>query len=83
VMAQWIYSSNSRRTRRRSRWANLLAGQRPDEAEGAVGASSTHPGRNIVRPCRPTPRRTVRTVRPLKCARRKRWSRHPDGAGAA
>jgi len=48
-----------------------------------VAASSTRPGRNIVRPRRPIPGRTVRTARRPKCAPRKRWPRHPVGAGAA
>ena len=58
-------------------------GQRPDEAEHAVAASSTRPGRHIVRPCRPIPAPTVRTVRRPKCARQRRWSRHTGAAGAA
>ena len=83
VMAQRIYSINSGQTRRRSRRTDRLGGQRADQAEHAVAASSTRPGRNIVHPCRPIPARTVRTVRRPKCARRRRWSRHPGAAGAA
>ena len=78
-MVQRIYFSDSRRTHR----TNRVRRQRPDEAEHAVAAGSTRLERNIVRPCRPIPARTVRTVRRRKCARRRRWSRHPGAAGAA
>ncbi len=82
-MAQRIYFSDSRRRHRRSRRTDRLGRQRPDEAEHAVAASSTRPGRNIVRPCRAIPAPTVRTVRLPKCVRQRRWSRHPGAAGAA
>jgi hypothetical protein len=82
-MARRIYSSNSRRTRRRSRSTDRLPRRQSENAEDAVAASSTRAGRNIVRPCRPIPVRTVRTVRRPKCARQKRWSRHRGTAGAA
>jgi hypothetical protein len=60
--------------------STILAVEKPEDA---VAASSTRPGRNIVGPCRPIPGRTVRTVRRPKCETRKRWSRHPAGAGVA
>ena len=59
------------------------AGQQSEETEDAVAASSTRRGRNIEGPCRPISARPVRTARRPKCARRKRWSRHRDTAGAA
>jgi len=72
-----------RQTGRRSRRTDRLARQPSEEAEDALAASSTRRGRNTERPCRPIPARTVRTARRPKCARRKRWSRHRDTAGAA
>src|SRR5581483_9535976 len=78
-MAQQISFSNLRQARRRPR---RTGPRQPPAADDAVAVSWTHPGRSTVRPCRPIPAQAVRTVRRPKCAPRKRWSRHPDTAGA-